>query len=171
MVTGYQSIKFDIEKEEFYIEDLQGTEMHQIKTKLPLSAWRLVKEIDGLCAVVVQERVNDDLEEPMKFTYYKVPLKFAMKPDYKNRYLTKETQGGNDEQWQKTAKVYCRNLETLQSVEVQLPQNQEMALAVEYTVRRLKSSKVSKAELKKILLSGECIGIFRNLDLLERIVS
>lgn len=168
---GIQQIRYDLQNEEFYIENTEGYPYREIKTKLPLSTWNLQKEIDGLCAIVIREFSSPELEEPTKFAYYKIPLKFAIKPDYKNYYLVSTTQGGNSEQWQKTTKVFCRNLETNQTAEAQLPQNPEVALAMPYTVKKLKSTKITKAELKKILLEGSSIGVYKNLDLLERIVT
>lgn len=168
---GIQQIRFDIEKEEFYVENTENILRKEVKTKLPLSTWNLVKELDGLCAIVVREYSSPELEEPTKFTYYKVPLKFAIKPDYKNYYLVSTTQGGNDDMWQKTTRVFMRNLADNTTVLADIPQNPETALAMPYKVQKLKSTKLSKTELKKILLEGSSIGVFRNLDLLERIVT
>ena len=168
---GVQQIKFDIQKEEFYIENVEDILHKEIKTKLPLSAWGLTKEVEA-SAIVVQERQNDSLEEPSKFTYWKIPLKFAVKPDYKDYYLTTAIQGGfDDENWKKTTRVFMRNLANNTTVLADIPQTPEVALAMPYTVKKLKSTKIAKAELKKILLEGSSIGIFRSLDLLERIVT
>ena len=57
-----QQIKYDLEKEEFYVEDVQGYPYRETKTKLPLSAWNLVKELDGLCAIVVREYSSPELK-------------------------------------------------------------------------------------------------------------
>jgi hypothetical protein len=48
-----QQIKYDLEKEEFYIEDSQGYPYREVKTRLPLDAWNLGKEVEGLCAIIV----------------------------------------------------------------------------------------------------------------------
>lgn len=159
-MSGFQRIKYDIIKSEYYIEDLEGS----VKTKLPLATWGLTKEIDGVCAVVVREYQSDSLEEGTQFTYYKIPLKFAVKADYENSYLVKDVQGGNDEMWQKLAKVHIRNLENGQSQEATPQEN------LEYTVTKSKSSKISNNELKALLISGTCLGVFRNLNLLEKMV-
>ena len=71
----------------------------------------------------------------------------------------------------KSARYLLEISKTNKHVEAQICQTPEIALAMPYTVKKLKSSKISKAELKKILLDGSSIGIFRNLDLLERIVT
>ena len=162
-----QTIKFD--GTEFYVESVTGVFPNEIKKKLPLSTWNLTKEID-VCAIVVREYSSPELEEPTKFTYYKVPLKFKVKADYPNCYLIKNVLCTEVEEWQKSCKVYLKDLENGTTVEAQTPQNKEVATALQYEVTKGKSTKLEKDDLIKVLTSGESIGVFRGLDLLERIV-
>ena len=170
-----QQIKYSVEDDAFFIESITGFGINEKYEKLPLSAWKFVKEITVYIHQQRQIETNS-YDNPIKLINYSVPLTYKILNTFssKNIYLRLEKKAFDiakrDNIRANWVTVYLKNVDTSVCEEAPLPNKLFNAGDWDFlSIEKGQAVEVDKKQLIALYKSGLCIGTF-DFELKNRLV-
>jgi hypothetical protein len=175
MINMSEQIKYSIEDEEFFIEKITGYGINEKYEKLPLSAWKLLKEVQVF--IHVQRQIEKtDFNNPIQIVNYSLPLTYSIlnTATGKNIYLRLEKKAFDiakrDNIRANWVTVYLKNVDTSVCEEAPLPNKLFSAGDWDFlSIKKGEAIEVDKKQLIELYKSGLCLGTF-DFSLQNRLV-
>lgn len=165
----FEQIAWDNKTKEFYVKRTfpksSDVERHE------LAEHGLIRKVET-CIIIVRQLESEELEQPVKTVFYKLPVTYEIKPEDEDWYLREETVSNPDDRFEKKFKsIMMKNVNNGQCMSIPFPN--DTLYHGEYTwlkVTKGKSVRLTKDQLEKLLQTGEAMAIM-DMKLENRMVS
>jgi hypothetical protein len=161
-----EKIKYDVEFDDFFIERCTGTGKDEKFERLPLSQWKLTKEVT-VYANLRRQMETSRFEHPSQIINYSLPITYKILDTGvgKNIYLKLVEKSFDvprrDNIRSKWITVFLKNVDTGVCQEAPLPNALFSDSDFEFLkITKGTASELDKKQLIELFKSGSCIGTF-----------
>ena len=161
-----ETIKYDAEFDDFFIERISGYGKDEKYERLPLSSWQLFKEVT-VYAHVQRKIESTDFENPVQVINYSLPITYKILNTEigKNMYLKMGEKAFDvpirNNLRAKTITVFLKNVDTGVTQESPLPNALFSASDFEFLkITKGIASELDKKQLIELFKNGQCIGSY-----------
>jgi hypothetical protein len=169
-----ETLVYNRPEKRFMVKREYKDKNHTVEFK-ELTEWGLVKEIKNGFVIIIRTVESLELENPTKLVYYRMPIDFRINDNVEDglyHYLVSNSCSDPDDSFGKRyMRISIKNVQNGVGFPCPLPSSLYKGEFPWLKITVGKSQKIDASEIEALLTNGECLGVFDNINLANRVVS